>query len=361
MVFDQICLPAAVYAIVSHQKAVIVSRSNTMSYSLSKERVQHVLSDIYRTWAGKTTQSLLAAIGTAVVGICVVRASLLIWAHILPSKLHIYRHSDSGSWAIVTGASDGIGKGFSEELLARGFNVLLHGRNAKKLDGVKKDLLERFPGRSVNTVVADDSKKDDSYNVVGDKVRALQGQLDILVNNVGGAPIHPQYASLDEMTHENIDTILNLNLRFATHLTSALLPVLKENAPSLIVSTGSAVGVLGFPYLVPYAGTKAYIHAFSRSLRREMATEGIRNVEVLGYLISDVASSTNTQPGLFKISSRQCAAGCLNRVGVNDDLVWRHWGHCLPVWFMQLLPVGVVTRILGDVMTERRDEEKKGS
>ena len=111
------------------------------------------------------------------------------WSFVRPSTLHVYRHSKSGSWALVTGASDGIGLGFCEELLARGFNVLLHGRNPQKLDRIIGELSTKYPERSLDKVIADASKYDNGYEEIARKVKSLHGPLTVLVNNVGTFPL----------------------------------------------------------------------------------------------------------------------------------------------------------------------------
>lgn len=147
------------------------------------------LRELYAVWATPTSQRVTSIIGTAVVGLAVAQLVRTIWFWIRPSSLQIYCHAETGSWALVTGASDGIGRGFADELLERGFNVLLHGRNAAKLQNIQAELARTHPKRSVDIVVADASKNGDAYKAVTDKVKALPGKLVILVNNVGGVSL----------------------------------------------------------------------------------------------------------------------------------------------------------------------------
>lgn len=140
----------------------------------------------YSIWEDQRVQTLTSLTGTALLLYVAYHAVLTLWFWIKPGGILIYCHSETGSWALVTGASDGIGQAFSDDLLKRGFNVLLHGRNPQKLDGVRKKLAQKYPRRSVDIVVADASKVDESYKVVAEKVKQLPGKLTILVNNVGG-------------------------------------------------------------------------------------------------------------------------------------------------------------------------------
>lgn len=160
---------------------------------------------LYKLWASDVRQSITSTIGTALILFVLYRAVVFAWTFIRPSKLQIYCHSETGSWALVTGGSDGIGLAFGEELSSRGFNVLLHGRNQEKLDRVKVELSKKYPSRSVEVVVADASLPNDSYSVVAEKVKRLPGKLTILVNNIGGNATYPQHHRHDDIPHEHID------------------------------------------------------------------------------------------------------------------------------------------------------------
>ena len=74
-----------------------------------------------------------------------------------PSTLDRYLrdYQEEKSWALVTGSSDGIGEGIAHELCSRGFNVVLHGRNAEKLSRVQASLLAGYPKVQIRKVIAD--------------------------------------------------------------------------------------------------------------------------------------------------------------------------------------------------------------
>lgn len=283
----------------------------------------------------------------------------ILWIHLLrPSQLHKYRDANLSSWALVTGASDGIGLELARELLAQGFNVLIHGRNETKLEGVKKSLLEQHPTQSVDIVVADAADPNTDYDAIVKKVNSVSGPLTVLVNCVGGITTNPIFLPLDELIGADIDTNIALNARFPTRLTSALLPTLKANSPSLIINAGSYAGIFGLPYIATYTATKAYIHTFTRALRAELECDGFHNVEVIGSIIGDTATSRNeaADNGL-KVPAASCAKGMLAKVGCGETLVapdLRHWFTGLIV---QSLPDGVGRKIMFSEMRKRRAEE----
>ncbi|KAJ7132523.1 putative short chain dehydrogenase/reductase [Mycena epipterygia] len=260
---------------------------------------------------------------------------------IRPSQLQRYCHSQSGSWALVTGASDGIGRAFADELLASGFNVLIHGRNERKLIGIKQELERRFPRRAVDYVVADASEHDYPERAIVEKVQRLPGKLTVLVNNVGG--VEKPFTLLAESPAAVVETCLNVNSRFPTQLTRALLPTMKRDSPALIINCGSLAGSAGLPYLAAYSGTKAFIFAFTQALKHEMVLDGVQ-IEVMGVSIANVQSGSNKVPLSFgTISSAQ---GVLGKVGSGETLTYAHWSHALMITGALSLPEWLQGRII---------------
>jgi 17beta-estradiol 17-dehydrogenase / very-long-chain 3-oxoacyl-CoA reductase len=315
----------------------------------------------YDLWKGDVAQLVTSLIGTVVIASAVYNSVLFIWGFLRPSNLQRYCHAESGSWALVTGANDGIGRAFADELLERGFNVLLHGRSKEKLERVKKELTARFPRRTVDYVIADAASYDHPERAVLEKVKHLPGKLTILINNVGGVNTTPMFASLADSTPENLDTQLNINDRFPLHVTSLLLPTLKENKPSLIINCGSGAGVLGVPYLVNYAGSKGYTFSFTRALKAEMVCEGYgKDVEVIGLIIQNTRSAGNTsEMPLFTIDARDCAKGALQSVGSGNTLVYTSWRHAVQSKLFGLLPDNLLISAMVPEMRKRLAEEQE--
>ena len=158
---------------------------------------------------------------------------------------------------------------------------------------MQAELAKQHPKRTIDIVVADASGQDDKYSVVREKVESLPGKLTVLVNNIGGIPTYPQYAPLTDTSHEHIDVQININSRFTTHVTKALLPTLKANTPSIVLNFGSTGALVGMPYIVTYASNKSYVHNFNRSLKAEILAEGIAGLSVLGFIIGNCSSAGN--------------------------------------------------------------------
>ncbi|KAK4539596.1 hypothetical protein LTR36_010532 [Oleoguttula mirabilis] len=321
----------------------------------------------YNTWVSDTVQLAAAVLGTAVVFSLLASMVLSCAAYIRPAKLQVYCHSETGSWALVTGASDGIGRAFVDELLERGFNVLLHGRNQEKLERIMKELAQQHPKRSIDFVVADASRPDHPEDIVAAKVKQLPGKLTILVNNVGGITSKPQYVTIDKVAAEHIDAQLNINARFPTQLIRALLPTLQESQPSIILNCGSAGALVGIPYIATYTATKAYVHTLTMALKAEMLAEGLapdkkftKGVEVQCYIIGNTLSAQNTTdiPYLTQ-DARACARGCLAKVGSGKTLEYPSWRVAVSSGFMKILPEGLLMKAMVGQMRERKAESEK--
>lgn len=307
--------------------------------------------------------TMLQLIGGATALSVTYQLSSWMYLYLRPSSLPRYHHGKTGStWALVTGASDGIGFGFAEALCQRGFNVLLHGRNPEKLTKVKKTLNEKYPSSQVQIVIADASKYDADIQSVVSAAQTLPGKLTVLINNVGGVPFEPLYGGLHEVDQAHTDKIINLNLRFPTQLTCALLPTLIANEPSLVMNVSSMAALSGLPYLSIYSSAKAFNYTFSEGMRAEMSAEAENHdVEVLGIIVGNVMSQSNTVAvPLMTCDSAHMASSSLDRVGCGLPNVWGWWRHGVFFNVGQMLPSGLTQRETNKAIKQRKLEHEKG-
>jgi short-subunit dehydrogenase len=112
-------------------------------------------------------------------------------------------------WAVITGASDGLGKQYAIELAKSGFKIVLLGRNRAKLDAVAQFITSKY-GVEVRTIVFDFSCL---YSVLAAqeleaKLDQIDGEISILINNVGG----PQLSEFSSMSFEQCFTLIKVNM-----------------------------------------------------------------------------------------------------------------------------------------------------
>lgn len=177
-----------------------------------------------------------------------------------------------GEWAVVTGATDGIGKAMAFELARKGCNVLLVSRSAEKLASVAKELGEKCPKVSVRTEAVDFSK---FGAVEAAKLRKTLDplQIGVLVNNVGQSYEFCQW--FHELTDAEVESLLRLNIESTTWMTRAVLPGMLERRKGAVVNMSSAAARAPLPLLAQYSACKGYIENFTRSLNAEYSAKGI--------------------------------------------------------------------------------------
>ena len=287
-----------------------------------------------------------ATIGIISTSLLAIRFLRFVRLYVRSSSLKRYLHGDE-AWALVTGASDGIGRGFAHELAQKGFNVVLHGRNATKLENVKVQLQNQFPKRDFRILIADASAT--SHQQIEELAASLNElHLTVLINNVGGGVT---VAPLEDTTSDDVDAIMNLNAGFPTQLTKALLPKLtRTNAPTLIMNIGST-GDFCVPYATVYGGSKGFNMTWSSSLAMELKSEG-KNVEVLAISVGRVTdvSHHKKDASFFTPSARTMAKAALQRVGCGRPVVVGYMGHALQKFLVGLLPFSITSRAVTSLM-----------
>jgi 17beta-estradiol 17-dehydrogenase / very-long-chain 3-oxoacyl-CoA reductase len=277
-----------------------------------------------------------------------------------PSKLRRYLHnSHEGKppWAMITGASDGIGKALAHELALHGFNVVLHGRNATKLAAVEVTLRANHPDRDFRVLVADAShlpctscmESSDEKAAVSDTtdttpisisriVQALSDlHLTVLINNAG-APGSPKHLPLESYAQGMVLGQTNLNCIFPLLLTAALLPQLQNTAPALLLNVGSQ-GDLCPPLTNFYGPAKAMLMHLAVVVAREqqLARSG---VEVLGVRAGETTGTVDRtwEPSLLEPPADVMARAILARVGCGRRVVVGWWRHAVLENVMLSLP-----------------------
>ena len=174
----------------------------------------------------------------------------------------------AGHVALVTGASRGIGKGIASALAREGCKLVICARTEEPLAAAAESLRE--DGAEVCTVVADVTEPEAAAHIVGAAVAAY-GQLNVLVNNVGGNNRTP----FPEQSDEEWEEVIAANLLSGVRLTRAAVPHLAAAGGGSVVFIASIWGreVGGSPV---YVSTKAAAIGLASSLARELAPQNIR-------------------------------------------------------------------------------------
>jgi len=173
-----------------------------------------------------------------------------------------------GKVALITGASQGIGKVVAAALAREGMHLILAARSVDKLETVATEL--RKSGVRVLTVPTDVSKLTDLQKLVEASVAEF-GTIDVLVNNAG----IEAFQQFHEIPIEKIEATIQTNTMGSILLTRLVIPVMVKQGSGRIINMASTAAIQAPPYGATYAATKASLLQFSMALRLEYAGSGI--------------------------------------------------------------------------------------
>ena len=214
----------------------------------------------------------------------------------------------AGKVAFVTGGSRGIGAGIARRLAAEGASVAItYTKGADAAASVVKSI-EKEGGKAL--AVQADAADAAAVKSAVEKTVSSFGRLDILVNNAGTAIPKP----FEEATLEELDLVININIRGVFVATQAALKHLKEGGR--IITIGSCVGErMMTPGLAAYAATKGAVKMFTQGLAREVGERGITVNNVQPGPID-----TELNPAASEWATPQIANTALKRYGHVDDI-----------------------------------------
>jgi 3-oxoacyl-[acyl-carrier protein] reductase len=174
----------------------------------------------------------------------------------------------NGKVAIVTGAGQGIGREIALLLAKRGAKVVVVDISDKVFEVLKDIEALGQEGLAIKCDVSNSGEVEEAVRKIVEKFN----RIDILVNNAGIYPFKP----LTEMTEQEWDKVLSVNLKGVFNFTRAVIPRMIEQKRGKIVNIASVVGsVVGFANLTHYSASKAGIVGFTRALALEVAQYGI--------------------------------------------------------------------------------------
>ncbi len=191
-----------------------------------------------------------------------------------------YRHYSypgnllEGRILLITGASDGIGRALAVHAAGHGARVILHGRNASKLEKVY-DEIEALQGAPRPSIAVMDlgAAGSEAYTSLADSLADEFGRLDGLVNNAG---ILGERYSIEQYDAAMWQQVMHVNVTAAFAITQVCLPLLRQSGDASIIFTSSGVGRVGKPFWGAYAVSKFATEGLSQVLASELEHSAIR-------------------------------------------------------------------------------------
>lgn len=256
-----------------------------------------------------------------------------------------------GKWAVITGATDGIGKAYAKALAKKGINIVLISRTESKLQAVKKEINEKSDV-DVTYVVCDYSKFDGSAQAtVETAIKDLD--IGILINNVGVSYPYPKF--FHELNDEQVNNLMEMNVNSTTIMTKMVIGGMVERKRGIILNIASAAGTITSPLLSEYSAAKVYVEKFSRGLNAEYSKKGIFvQCQVPFYVATKLAKRRKS----FDCPTPdEYAAMGLKWIGQNDSVCSPFWLHAFQGYMMSILPSSFV---VGQTMGVHASIRKRG-
>lgn len=175
-----------------------------------------------------------------------------------------------GKWALVTGASSGIGEQFARQLAKQGSHLVLVARSESKLESLAAELRKMHGIKA--EVISMDLAKEGAPSELYRQCQLLKVDIELLVNNAGFAT-HGMFEQVSgERQHEEV----MLNVAAVVDMTHLFLPGMLRKNSGAVINVSSTAGFQPLPYMAVYGATKAFVLSFTQALWWENRDRGIK-------------------------------------------------------------------------------------
>ena len=250
-----------------------------------------------------------------------------------------------GHWALVTGATGGLGIEFCKLLSARGYRLIITGRNTDKLAQIREEI------EQVEMALAGDLTDPICLANLIKTLKENDIKLEVLINNAGFG-LYGE--TLKQPASDNIN-LIDLNIRTLTALTLAIAREMKVRGSGYILNVASIAAFMPCPSLGIYAASKSYVLSFSEALHEELKTSG---VHVTALCPGPVKTGLWHRAGVnennhfeFAFTGARAVAQCgLNALFANKTVVTYGWINKILVLTAQIAPRFLVRLIAKKVL-----------
>jgi len=251
-----------------------------------------------------------------------------------------------GKWALVTGASAGIGVALAEELAAGGTHLVLTARRLDRLQEIADSLRKKYAIQT-HVVAADLAKRDAPQEIFAfTKEKGLR--IDLLINNAGFG----QYGEVPQVETQRLLDMVEVNCTAVVHLTRLFLPEMVARRSGDILILASTASFQAVPYISTYAATKAFDLFFAEGLAEEMRPHGIR---VCALCPGSTESEFHTVAGQEAFTAKnqepadKVARTGLRALAAGKSYVISGLGNYLGAHSQRLVPRRLVTRVAANM------------
>ena len=179
------------------------------------------------------------------------------------------RFRSENSYALVTGASSGMGREYARLLAADGYNLILVALVQEEMDAVAAELRLGHPSIDIVSIGMDLSGKDAPWQIF----EAAAGKtVDVLINNAGIIDIK----HFRDIPEQRVSSIIMIHNHALAVLTRLFLPLMLERGGGYILNVSSISAWMPYPFITVYSATKAFVKVFTKALRTECRGSGVK-------------------------------------------------------------------------------------
>lgn len=226
-----------------------------------------------------------------------------------------------GKTAIVTGASEGIGKQVAIKLAAQQTNLALIARTEKNLQIVKEEISKDYPRVKVAIYPCDLTKTADLKKTILQIINNFSG-VQILLNIAG---IWQKKDQLDAIPPETVDAVIATNLTGLIHCTRLILPILRQQSQAAIINVSSRSGFLARENQSVYSASKWGVRGFTEVLKNDLKGSSVRVAGFYqGRVKTDLFSKANDDVNIEKYSNPADIADVIIYMLTRPEKLWLH-------------------------------------
>ncbi len=260
-----------------------------------------------------------------------------------------------GKWALVTGASAGIGVALARELARRGAKLILTARRKDRLES----LAAEFAGQGIEArIVVADLNDPAAPQQIYDATEGAGLTVDILINNAGLG----QYGAFHSSLPEQEFSMVRVNCEAVVRLSRLFVPRMVERRRGWVLVVASTASFQPLPYLATYAATKVFDRFFALGLAEEVAQYGI-NVTALCPGTTESEFFEVARAGIFRSRKLQ-STDEVARVGIaalvrGQRTILPKWSGRFTAFLVRFLPVGLITHFVEKGARPKKQEARE--
>ena len=248
-------------------------------------------------------------------------------------------------FAVITGASRGIGAEYARALAAQGYDLLLVARDQARLKELAIELEKKYHIQ-IDTEIIDLAQPDTAHHLYAAAQRRCNA-VKLLINNAGFG----MFGHFVTMPIPHIQEMLQLHVNTIVESTRIFLPSMMERQAGAIINVASVAGFFPIPYIAEYAATKAFLISFSEALAEEVRESGVQIQACCpGYTKTDFHKTAGYSPRnpLRAQSAKEVVRASLEGLEKGRTRVTIGWQGRLSDFISRYAPRSILIRIAGN-------------